>query len=165
MKKIKPIIMTSEELRYECFHIKSKSGESYRIIRNFTGENGISRYSLKLFELVKDGFGSFKYAEVSNFDKENASLNPDSKDGIRLALESFGKYLILTDSNGDELHLTGCSSGYLGTGPHATHEVLNKLGFKVPMRFIAAMKEFQLSHPDIDSHLNLELEKLDSKYL
>ncbi|MEY2195357.1 hypothetical protein AB7942_21865 [Neobacillus sp. BF23-41] len=77
----------------------------------------------------------------------------------------YNQYLILTDSYRNQLHLTGCTCGYDGTGPHGTHEALNILGFKVPMGFIVSAKTFSISHPDNDPEYHQLLKELDSKYI
>jgi hypothetical protein len=98
------------------------------VIRDYAEDQGITWQSEALYHKVKDKFGKFTSASIK------------------------GEYdpLILKDEHGNELHLSGCSSGYTGTGPHGTLEVLNDAGFKIDRRFVFSAKTFdELLHPDI----------------
>jgi hypothetical protein len=163
---LEPEILALNDIAYEKYTFFKKSGESFFVVRNVVGEKGVTELSLRLFKSVKPIFCNFTYASVKNMNEERAISEPDSEDGIRYRLdpESDHKYLMLTDVKGNQLYLTGCTVGYAGTGPHGTHEVLNKLGFKVPMRFIIAMREFVLSHPDNDREYQERLKEIDKQY-
>jgi hypothetical protein len=155
-----------EDMEFEKYTFHKTNGDSFFVIKNRDGDNGITPLSLKLFELVKQEFSNFTCASVSSINKERAISEPNSDDGIRYRLDpDRDKYLILTDFRENQLHLTGCTVGYTGTGPRGTHEVLNKLGFKVPMRFIIAMKEFSLEHPNNDPEYYKILMGLDKEFI
>jgi hypothetical protein len=157
--------LSAEGMEYEKYTFYRTAEDSFFVIRNSEGERGITKFSVKLFELVKSEFSDFTYASVSSINKERAISEPNSKDGIKYRLApQYDDYLILTDYQGNQLHLTGCSVGYAGTGPHGTHEVLNKLGFKVPMRFIIAMKQFNLDHPNNDPEYSKMLRDIDEEF-
>jgi hypothetical protein len=61
--------------------------------------------------------------------------------------------LILIDKKGNELHLSGCSCGYAGTGSQGTVEILNKAGFEIDRRFVFCSKGFTLFHPNEEKEL------------
>lgn len=130
----KPIICTTNGATYQKFQLYKESNKrTIMVIKDYGEDRGVTHKSVALFDAVKDQFERFTEAKI---DKEL------SKDNNMV----YGD-LILKDKNGNELHLSGCSSGYTGTGPHGTEEVLNKAGFDVDKRFIFSAKEFQLDHP------------------
>jgi hypothetical protein len=165
--KPKATILSIKEMEYEKYLFRKPTGESFFVIQNIEEERSVTRLSVKLCELIKKEFDNFTYASVKSINKEKAMADPYSNDGIRLRIDPVAEdeYLILTDSNENKLYLSGCTVGYAGTGPHGTHEVLNKLGFRVPMRFIIAMKQFSLAHPDNDPEFYKVLRKLDEKFI
>jgi hypothetical protein len=54
---------------------------------------------------------------------------------------------------GNELHQSGCTCGYTGTGPHGTVEVLDKAGFQVGRRYIFTAIAFGINHPETELEL------------
>jgi hypothetical protein len=101
------------EIHKHCYQkqsmvVRTKTGERfYYILTEHGFDRGIAHRSLALLELVKQ----HKLMEL-----------------IVSARISKSGYLILEDLRGNELHLTGCTSGQSGAGPYSTREVLKALG-------------------------------------
>ncbi|WP_340373272.1 hypothetical protein [Peribacillus sp. FSL E2-0218] len=130
----KPIICTTNGATYQKFQLyKESEKRNIMIIKDYGDDRGVTDKSVALFEAVKDQFDRFTEAKIDKEISKNNNL--------------IYSALILKDKNGNELHLSGCSSGYSGTGPHGTEEVLNKAGFDIDSRFIFCAKEFHLDHP------------------
>ncbi|MBK5446049.1 hypothetical protein [Peribacillus sp. TH24] len=129
-----PIICTTNGATYQKFHpYKESYKRKVLVIKDYGEDRGVTHKSVALFEAVKDQFDRFTEAKiVKEINKDNILVYSD---------------LILKDKNGNELHLSGCSCGYTGTGPHGTEEVLNKAGFDIDRRFIFSAKEFNIFHP------------------
>ncbi|MED1383819.1 hypothetical protein [Bacillus mycoides] len=142
-----PVIWESNELEYEEFNLyDSNRNKSYFAIRNIPFDQGVTSKSIKLFEKLKYKFSQFTQAKInaSNF------INPL----IRNSEENEDKnYLVMLDDQGNQLHLTGCTCGYTGTGPHGTLEILNKAGFCVDKRFVFYAQAFSLPYPNVDNEL------------
>ncbi|MGE6594128.1 hypothetical protein ACQKFU_32565 [Bacillus mycoides] len=142
-----PVIWKLDELEYEEFNLyDSNCNKSYFAIRNIPFDQGVTSKSINLFEKLKYKFSHFTQAKInaSNF------INPL----IRNSEENEDKnYLVMLDDQGNQLHLTGCTCGYTGTGPHGTLEILNKAGFCVDKRFVFYAQAFSLLYPNIDSEL------------
>jgi hypothetical protein len=107
------------------------------VITDYGNDRGVTHRSVSLFDKVSSRFGKFLYAIV---------------DGER-------EFLVLKDENGNELHLSGCSAGYEGTGPYGTFQVLNKAGFNIDLRFAVCAKTFELCHPDVVDYNAISEEK------
>jgi len=90
---------------------------------------GIAEPGIQLLEKVRHRYGTFALAEMGCH--EHSAYN----------------YLKLTDEAGNELHLSGCTSGYRGTGPFGTYEVLKKLGFDIDRRMVLLKDTFTLYYP------------------
>ncbi|QWH75527.1 hypothetical protein EXW59_01310 (plasmid) [Bacillus mycoides] len=142
-----PVIWKSDELEYEEFNLyDSYRNKSYFAIRNIPFDQGVTSKSIKLFEKLKYKFSQFTQAKInaSNF------INPL----IRNSEENEDKnYLVMLDDQGNQLHLTGCTCGYTGTGSHGTLEILNKAGFCVDKRFVFYAQAFSLPYPNVDNEL------------
>lgn len=113
------------------------NGSPHYAITEIENEQGQTPASLELLEAVRNEFHEFKIATV----------------------RKKGGYLILTDYFENELHLTGCSCGYPGTGPHGTLKVLNDLGFEINRRFVFSSTSFELMHPTICKYYSLDIEE------
>ncbi|MGE7762115.1 hypothetical protein [Peribacillus sp. NPDC097895] len=136
----KPIICTTNGATYQKYHSYKKSYErEVFVIKDYGEDRGVTHKSVALFEAVKDQFDRFKIAKIFK-EFNNANILVDSD-------------LILIDKKGNELHLSGCSCGYSGTGPHGTLEILNKAGFEIDRRFLFCSKGFTLFHPNEEKEL------------
>lgn len=59
-----------------------------------------------------------------------------------LCVTGGGRYhTVISDVNGDEVWLSGCTAGYRGSGPHGTAFVLRQLGLPVPPRLFSAKRK------------------------
>lgn len=99
------------------------------VIRERPEEQGITECSERLFDKTRNKFKRFVKATM---EKRNSNE----------------RYLILRDEEGNQLHLTGCTSGYGGTGPMGTLYVLNRAGFNIDARYVISAKEFELLLPE-----------------
>lgn len=142
-----PVIWKLDGLEYEEFNLYDNNrNKSYFAIRNIPFDQGVTFESIRLFEKLKHKFSQFTQAKInaSNF------INPLVRDSE----ENEDKdYLVMLDDHGNQLHLTGCTCGYTGTGPHGTLEILNKAGFNVDKRFVFYAQAFSLPHPNEDNEL------------
>ncbi|QWH64326.1 hypothetical protein EXW39_30320 (plasmid) [Bacillus mycoides] len=142
-----PVIWRLDELEYEEFNLyDTNRNKSYFAIRNIPFDQGVTSKSIRLFEKLKHKFSPFTQAKInaSNFINplvQNSEENEDKN------------YLVMLDDKGNQLHLTGCTCGYTGTGPHGTLEILNKAGFCVDKRFVFYAQAFSLSHPNENNEL------------
>lgn len=61
--------------------------------------------------------------------------------------------LRIKDVVGNEMWLSGCTSGYGGEGPHGTHTILQECGINLPFGFIKSHNAFTIengvAHPVI----------------
>ncbi|MBP1963304.1 hypothetical protein [Paenibacillus aceris] len=112
-KLLTQVVLGDEDLRYlqssmldETFYPNKR----FFVIKEEHSYQGVTHLSEQLFERTKNRFGKF----------EAASINKE-------------KYLVLTDENGNELHLTGCTSESTGTGLHGTLNILRKLNFDIDL--------------------------------
>lgn len=112
------------------------------IIKDYGIDTGVTHKSVQLFEKVKDQFKRFSYAKIGI-----------ASDKDLLKEDEDNQYLILVDTDGNELHLSGCTCGYTGTGPHGTVEVLDKAGFQVGRRYIFTAIAFGIHHPETELEL------------
>ncbi|CAH0295466.1 hypothetical protein ACIROD_15595 [Peribacillus sp. NPDC101481] len=135
-----PIICKINDVTYQKYHLYKKSYErEVLVIKDYGKDRGVTNKSIALFEAVKDQFDRFKIAKiVKEINNENFLVDSD---------------LILIDKKGNELHLSGCSCGYAGTGSHGTVEILNKAGFEIDRRFVICSKGFTLFHPNEEKEL------------
>ncbi|MDP1421051.1 hypothetical protein Q8G35_22380 [Peribacillus simplex] len=136
----RPLIYKKNEVTYQKYHLYKKPYErEVFVIKDYGDDRGDPHKSIALFEAVKDHFDRFKIAKiVKEINKDNILLDSD---------------LILIDKKGNELHLSGCSCGFAGTGSHGTVEVLNKAGFEIDRRFVFCSKGFTLFHPNEEKEL------------
>ncbi|MBP1155387.1 MULTISPECIES: hypothetical protein [unclassified Paenibacillus] len=117
--------------------IQSTLGERFFYVITEHGiDRGVTHRSIALFEKV------VQHKLLDDF--QNAYISSDP--------ESHG--LVLTDVNENELHLSGCTSGFNGTGSHGTFEILKSLGFEIDLiNLIFQNKAFNLGHPKHGNYL------------
>lgn len=125
----------------EFISYSDEKGDPCFAIYEEPSKKGSTAYSLDLLQAVRSEFGEFRKA----------------------AVQKVGSHLVLIDDRGNELHLTGCTCGYHGTGPRGTLEALNGLGFKVDRRFVFSSTSFTLKHPSICEYYLLDIEQPISK--
>jgi len=112
--------LVQEKLSEEAKHPRRKLCEVAQVKRIFKDDgHGVTDLSLKFFREVKGNIGTIIEAEAS---QEPLRTERD-KDGY---LTEYN--LILADSEGNEIWLSGCNCGYGGTGPHGTFEILKEVG-------------------------------------
>ncbi|RRN67213.1 hypothetical protein EI200_23545 [Peribacillus simplex] len=135
-----PLICKINDVTYQKYHLYKKSYErEVLVIKDYGQDSGVTNKSIALFEAVKDQFDRFKIAKiVKEINKDNILVDSD---------------LILIDKKGNELHLSGCSCGYAGTGSQGTVMILNKAGFEIDRRFVFCSKGFTLFHPNEEKEL------------
>ncbi|MED2013683.1 hypothetical protein [Bacillus wiedmannii] len=145
-KKVVPIICKTDGLEYEEYRLYDECYETdFFAIRNIPFDQGVTSESIKLFEQVNHRFGQFIQAKVNDRDFKNPLVRDYNEKE-----DEDNNYLVLLDEYRNQLHLTGCTCGYSGTGPYGTLEVLNKAGFCVDRRFIFCAQAFDLPHPNIN---------------
>lgn len=140
LDSISPLIYKINDVTYQKYNLYKKPyNREVFVIKDYGEDRGITNKSIALFEAVKDHFDRFKIAKiVKEMNKDNLLLDSD---------------LILIDKKGNELHLSGCSCGYAGTGAKGTVEILNKAGFEIDRRFVFCSKGFTLFHPNEEKEL------------
>lgn len=135
-----------QEIDGHKFEVSYKYKDSFKknvlIIKDYGEDRGVTIRSEQLFDKVKHLFSKFHTAKVGH-----------TSDEIHTDIEEERDYLVLIDNDGNELHLSGCTSGYTGTGPHGTLEVLNKSGFQIGRRFVFGARTFCILHPDVEIKL------------
>ncbi|WP_332629172.1 hypothetical protein [Halalkalibacter flavus] len=131
--------------KYEKCYIESYDGKEVFAIREHGIDLGVTHKSEDLFNAVKDLFGEFVNAKVCS--GTEGKMEYDNVLKAKRVFEDEDRYLVLIDDAGNQLHLTGCSCGYAGTGPHGTHKILNELGFDIDLRYIISVDTFNLYLP------------------
>jgi hypothetical protein len=145
-------IFEIEGLKY-VKHFYTKQGDKeFFILRDYGANLGIPEKSLELFHKTRHMFSEFIDAVVCEADKSGVRNEYDANrvENVVGSLKPLmSHYLILLDKNGNQLHLTGCSVGYRGFGPHASKDILDELGFHVDWRFLTSVRTFELPRYDL----------------
>lgn len=140
-----------DEVEFEKHFLTEEENQKREIfaIIETRGNRGNTFESEKLFEKTQKLFSPFIKAVVTNRENDYSSFDSSNTGQVMAKLtEDYTEYLVLVDENRNQLHLTGCTSGYAGTGPHGTHKILEKLGFKVDMRYLISAHQFELYLPE-----------------
>jgi hypothetical protein len=132
--------------KYEKCYFSKDDGKEVFAIREHEINLGVTHKSEDVLNAVQDLFGKFINAKIcSNFED---AIEYSNVIKAKNEFDDEDRYLVLTDEEGNQLHLTGCTSGYAGSGPHGTHKILNQLGFDVDMRYIISVHTFNLNLPN-----------------
>ncbi|WP_199615586.1 hypothetical protein [Paenibacillus alkalitolerans] len=116
MSKIRVLRKTErgdKDFKYLYIKMVDESFEpakEYFIITEGAGFGGDAEMSEKLFEETREMFAAFIKAYICE-----------------------DNYLVLQDQDGNEMHLSGCTSGFPGTGPKGTLNILRKLEFDIDL--------------------------------
>ncbi|SFC51960.1 hypothetical protein [Bacillus sp. UNCCL81] len=120
-----------------------ESNKSFFAITEQKSNGGNTFLSLELFAEVKELFGKFERAVICDKNSYISDLTTIQRTMQKIN-EQHNDYLVLIDDSGNQLHLTGCKSGYTGTGARGTFELLADLGFDIDMRFIITAHVFDI---------------------
>lgn len=134
MDKVNPRHYNIDGIPVEEYYYRDDNNKMCLVIKD---NEGCTELSKKLLKKVKNNFNKFVIASVDYHDESEIKER-----GYR------HQYLLLEDEDGNQLHLSGCGSGYQGDGPRGTLEVLNSLGFNIDKRYVYTAKIFRLELSD-----------------
>jgi excisionase family DNA binding protein len=96
--------------------------------------SGYASPSLKFFYETRDKLGQIIKIAIY-FDELDSILDgyiePSTEDYGSNLFRVSSPSMVITDTDGKEIWLNGCSCGYGGTGPHASAEILRSLNIKL----------------------------------